>query len=312
MDKQSIATAVVDVAEPLPPQEKPMVQWNPPRLSEGEQMIAMVQRVLYDPTVSMDRMELLMKHYDRYKSEQQRIAYVTALSRLQPRLPIIDATGTIKMYHKEDREKATRLGIAVESMEGARIIMQTPYATLADIVAMISGPMGQEGFALDFPDMPGDAAQGADTKLKVSARLSHIAGHVEVVSLVMQHDTSGAKNPIQAIGSTFQYGMRLGTRRLLNIQSKAAQDSQEPQHVEIAKVVGSDTISDEQYAQMLALMDKIGMGVSSMLTWAKIPFDPPPDVPEASLLRTLPADKFSKAMAILDQKAQRLAEGKAK
>jgi hypothetical protein len=238
---------------------------------------------------------------------------------LQPRLPTIDQNGRLTIYSKDDRDRAAKLFKSPEEL-GMKPIQATPYAKYEDIIAGIRSFVGEEGFALDFPDLPGDAPQGAGDKIKVTARLSHIGGHVETASLVFEHDASGSKNKIQAIGSTQSYGMRMNARRLLNFVSKYPGDADDDGKAsgEPIAVKGEPeppaTLDPAQSIALRSAMADIGMRASSILTWAKIAFDP--EKPQAELLPlldTLPADKFGKAMAIINQKkAAKDAEAKTK
>jgi hypothetical protein len=63
-----------------------------------------------------------------------------------------------------------------------------------------------------------------DGRIKVTAVLSHEAGHSQQTSFITDPDTSGKKNSIQAQGSAQSYGMRYATLALLNITTCGMDD----------------------------------------------------------------------------------------
>lgn len=172
--------------------------------SETTALIAMIERVALNPAIDIDKMERLLEMQERILARNAKTAYAAAFAEMQGELPTIEERGHIVV-----REKAK---------DGSRtgdVIQDTPYALWEDINDGIKPVLARHGFALSF--RPGVAPDG---RVSVTAILMHRDGHQEEATMILQHDSSGSKNAVQAIGSSTSYGKRYAAGALLNLTSR--------------------------------------------------------------------------------------------
>lgn len=177
-------------------------------VSEGTMSVRkLIADVAKDPNADVDKFDRLLALQERMEDRDRKATFDAALARMQPHLPIIHRTGLIEVRAK-DRE-GQRTGAVTQS---------TKYAKWEDINEAIMPVLGKYGFGLSF--RTGDDAG----KIKVTAILSHEAGHREETSLVLMHDSTGSKNSVQAVGSSVSYGKRYTACALLNITTRDEDD----------------------------------------------------------------------------------------
>ena len=127
----------------------------------------------------LEQIEKLMELQERFEANEARKAYVVAMARFKADPPKIDKDASVKYG-------------------------QTAYkhATLGNVAEKINKGLSEQGLS---------AAWQTDQKEKtiaVTCKITHILGHSESTTLEAGADTSGAKNSIQAIGSTITYLQR--------------------------------------------------------------------------------------------------------
>jgi len=89
------------------------------------------------------------------------------------------------------------------------------HASLGNVTEKINSGLGEHGLSAAW------ATEQNGTSIKVTCTITHMLGHSESTSLVAPADTSGAKNGIQAIGSTISYLQRY---TILALTGLATQD----------------------------------------------------------------------------------------
>lgn len=205
-------------------------------VSEAVALIQVIERAARDPSIDIDRMERLLQMHERLVERQAKAAYAEALARLQPKLPIIKERGSIK------------------NNSGA---VQSKYAFWEDIVGVITPMLASEGFSLSF------RTGNKDGKIQVTGVLTHSRGHSEETTLELPADTSGSKNAVQAVASSVSYGKRYTAGALLNLRTGELDDDGQggPKH---------NTLSEEQVANLKALITEVGANQQAFLKWAKV------------------------------------------
>jgi hypothetical protein len=178
--------------------------------SEMQQTLDMIERIILDKDLDLSRVEKMLDLRDRIEAREAKKAFNASLARAQPRLPVIGRSGEIIIRNKDDRAK----GLPVEKQ---RIEQKTKFADWADINEAITPIIAEEGLSLGF-----DSVGGKDSSISVTCYLRHSGGHEQQTTLVLPHDSSGSKNPVQAIGSSLSYGKRYTAGLLLNFVSRAA------------------------------------------------------------------------------------------
>ena len=196
-----------DLAEIPAPAPEPAAPFDP--------MLALIERAARDPAVDLAKLQGLMKMKKDVEADRASIAFAEAFTELGPELPVIDRRGRIVVFSKTDREKPG--GVP----EGAEPIQKTPYATLDDILEAIRAPLHKHGFSLRF-----EHEATTDNRLVTTAIVRHRMGHeARATTPPLQHDSTGSKNPTQAIGSSLTYGKRYALMAVLPIVSHAPEDA---------------------------------------------------------------------------------------
>lgn len=212
-----------------------VVQRNEPT-TEATALIQVIERAATNPNVDIDKMERLLQMQERILERNAKAAYTTALAEMLPKLPVITERGSIK------------------NRDGG---VQSKYALWEDINEAIGPILAAHGFALTFRT----GSEG--TGIKVTGVLSHREGHSEETTITLPADTSGSKNAVQAVASSVSYGKRYTAGALLNITSRGEDDDGR-------KAAGPPTLSEEQVANLEALLTEVGASKTQFLKFAKV------------------------------------------
>lgn len=160
--------------------------------SESGALLSMIERAARDPAVDVAKMERLFQMQERAEAQRAKAAYLAALAQMQSELPAVARRG------KGHNDKK--------------------YARFEDIVEAVKPVMSAHGFSLTFR-----VAQ-SEKSMTVTGVLGHAQGHTESTDMTLPADTSGAKNPVQAWGSSASYGKRYVTLTLLCIATEDEDD----------------------------------------------------------------------------------------
>lgn len=122
--------------------------------------------------------------------------------------------------------------------------------------------------------------------ITVTAVLTHRQGHSEETSLSASPDSSGKKNPIQAVASTVSYLKRHTAFCLLGVASLDEDDDAQSWASE-----ESEFISDQQYMDLKAMMSEVGADEEKFLKYLGV-----------GNLRNLRSDLYDRAIEALEHK----------
>ena len=127
----------------------------------------------------LDKLEKLLQLKREYEKDEARKSYHRAMAEFKANPPKID----------KDRE------VSFDTNRG-----KTSYrhATLGNVTEKINAELSKHGLSASWTTQQ-------NGKIRVTCRITHVQGHSEETSLEADSDTSGSKNPIQAIGSTITY-----------------------------------------------------------------------------------------------------------
>lgn len=192
---------------------------------EANAVLSMIDRVLANPDIPVERIEQLFGLHQRVQADNAKRAYYAAFAELQADLPSVARKG------KAHNDKK--------------------YARFEDVMDAIRAPLAQHGFSVSF------RTSQPDGKLAVTGVLAHKLGHTEETTLVLPLDVSGSKNPVQAHGSSTSYGKRYCLLTLLGI---ATQDDDDGKSAGIG-----ETISEKQYEEIAALIKDTGTQIDKVL-----------------------------------------------
>jgi hypothetical protein len=133
---------------------------------------------------------------ERVQARQAEVAFATAFAAMQPELPGITMNGEI--VHKD------------------QVISQ--FSDWPNINKVITPILARHGFSLSFK--PAES----EHKTAITAILRHEMGHQDTATLALPTDTSGAKNAVQAVGSSLTYGKRYTGVLILNLTIEGEDD----------------------------------------------------------------------------------------
>ena len=238
-----------------------------PPPSHAITILEIVQRAAADPQTDVGKMERLLGMARQMKFDEARAAYIKAMVRMKPLLPVIDRKGRITITDKADRSK---------------VIQSTPYALWEDIDEKISPVLASHGFSLTFR-----SGVGQDGKITVTGVLGHEEGHTEETTITLPHDSSGSKNSVQAVGSSTSYGKRYTATLLLNIRTKGEDDDGQ-------KGGAPETITPEQLENLRSLIDFTKSDIPKFCKYFKI-----------EALPDLPAKDYDRAVESLKAKGSK-------
>jgi ERF superfamily protein len=213
--------------------------------------LEVIMRAVADPRCDTGKMRELLAMQKEIDAEEARKAFTFDFMALTDDLPIITADRKIEIIKK---------GSDGQRVKGRDPIEQsTPYTSFNKMMDVLKRPLKAHSFSLSYSTEP--SADG--TRLIVWVYLDHVRGHQRKTAFPLPAETSGSKNNVQGWGSAQSYGMRYGTRALLNIISQAPEDADTDGRVEPVKTI--DEVEAKQIEptkitldQCTALVAKIG------------------------------------------------------
>lgn len=158
---------------------------------EGSTLLQVISRAAADPQTDVEKMERLMRMYERIESKRAEASFASDLAEMQDDLPSIGERGNAAGRYT--------------------------YALWEDINAAIKPVLKRYGFALSFRT---DFADG----IAVTGVLTHKGGHKVETTIKLPADASGNKNAVQAVASSVSYGKRYTAGALLNLTSHGEDD----------------------------------------------------------------------------------------
>lgn len=196
-------------------------------------------------------LEKLMDLQERHEKNQGRRAFDAAVADAKSEIPVI-----------------------IKNRQGHN----SKYADLGAFAAAVNPVLAKHGLSYRFRS----AQEGA--AIRVTCVLSHRDGHTEETTLSGAADTTGNKNSIQAIASTLTYLQRYTLKLALGLADSEGDDD--------GQAAGGDgPISQDQFAELQALLDKSGADAEKLCAYFKV-----------EALIHLPQSKFQNAKAALQAK----------
>lgn len=233
-----------------------------------DRTLDLILRAALDPAVSPEKMSALFDLHAKMADRAARLEFAAALARAQAKFPIVERKGAIVVPAKDGRPER-----------------KTPYALWEDVNEAIIPHLSAEGLSLAF-----EAETTADNRIVTIGILKHRDGHTERVKTPpMQHDSSGAKNPVQAVMSTISYGKRMAAGLLVNFASRG--EDNDGSDSGMAEV---ETINDQQYADLDTEITAQGSGTIGQFL----------KIFQIAKLGDLPAEKYEAAMSRLKKRRE--------
>lgn len=163
---------------------------------QSANLLAAITRAAGDPSVDVDKMERLLAMARTLESDRARRAYAKAKAEFQRLAPVVP----------RNREIAIRG------------VVQSRYAALEDIIAATGHLLAELGFSISW-----DSTFEGRTQTVVCTLL-HEDGHSESARFSCGDESSGSKNPVQAVASAMTYGKRYALSSVLGIVTAEEDD----------------------------------------------------------------------------------------
>jgi hypothetical protein len=206
-------------------------------------------------------LERLLNMQERWERNEARKAFNQAIAKARAEIGPIFKSAEAKM----------------ELRSGGR--MSYRYETLDDIERQVVPVLSKHGLSYRWGTKVPDARPDV---IIVTCRVEHKDGYYEENGLAGPADTSGAKNPIQAIGSALTYLCRYTLKAALGLSATTDTDSAEPEEL----------VSENEVAMLRKRIEQVGQTEERVCQYYKI-----------SKLENLPAALFDGALKKLDASA---------
>ena len=163
----------------------------------GDEQMTAIERFVLDPAVDVEKLERVIALQERAHIEGSRVAFFSALAKLQADLPKIGKRGTI---HLKGGQK-----------------VRNRYAKMGDdILPVIKPLLAEHGFSIRW--RTGFFVDDGKRMVRVTGILSHELGWSEESVFEAPPDVHDSRNHVQSLGSTISYGHRYTMVDLLNLE----------------------------------------------------------------------------------------------
>jgi hypothetical protein len=220
---------------------------------ENQTTPAMLLSLAVEQGADLDRLEKLMNLKLQWEANEARKTYFEAMTAFKAHPPEID------------KNKKVSYGNTKYS-----------HASLWNVTDKINSELSKYGLSASW------TTKQTEKEITVTCRISHVLGHFEETSLTALPDNSGAKNSIQALGSTITYLQRY---TILALTGLATQDQDDDGN-------GATVyISDKELSTITDMVNAKDVDLAKFLKYVG-----------CESLETIPANKFNSAMAALRAK----------
>lgn len=212
-----------------------------------------------DMGVDADTIERLVALQERAEARAARAAFFEALGKFQAECPPVPKT--------KEATIVTKAGGSYKYK----------YAPLDAEVAHIRPHLHRNGFAFTWD------CESGPTEVKATCHLKHVDGHVESASFSAPTETAAAMSGAQKSGAALTFAQRRSLEQVTGIVTTEDTDAVAP---------GSgEPITDEQLADLDALITEVGMNRPRFLAWLRV-----------GKLADLPASQYQVAKNALEAK----------
>jgi len=253
----------------------PPMPASPPEtasINETSGMLALIERVVLDPAVDVEKLERLLAVQERILDRNDKLAFNAAKGR------VLTALAGIKII----KNKWVQYPVEKNNPR-AGLYDAFKYAPLEEIDKVLGPLLAREEMDLSYSDEP-----QSDGRIMIRGRLKHLpGGHYEDSFMAAPLDTSGGKNNVQAVGSSNSYLRRYVACNIFNIV-----------------VVGDDDdgaggpMTEEQVDEILELIKK-AKAPKRFLNYMHWP-DVSTDQPIQEIVKAAPARDYRKALNALE------------
>lgn len=209
--------------------------------SQQNGIVAAFERMLADPSLSIERFEQAFTFYERVQASQARKAFDAAMAAAKADMPVIVKNRRV-IYGEGN--KATSYD----------------HEDLGGIAKAIDPILAKNGLSYRFR-----VSSNNDAPVTVTCVISHVDGHSEETTLSSGRDSSGAKNAIQSIGSTLTYLQRYTLKAALGLAAAKDDDGKTSEKT----VDDLAPVSGEQAEVLTALITETNTNIATFLKIAQ-------------------------------------------
>lgn len=209
---------------------------------------------------ALEKLEKVLELQERWEANEAKKAYHQAMSAFKLNPPDIERDKTVS-YTPQGKPTVTY-----------------NHATLANVTGKINASLSEHGLSASW------VTKQENGSVSVTCKITHSMGHSEETTISAAPDTSGSKNPIQAIGSTISYLERYTILALTGLATHDMDDD--------GKGAESiEFISAEQKAELVKEIAKRRIDVKKFNEFLKV-----------GSIDELPAKRFNEAMKAAQSK----------
>jgi ERF superfamily len=182
--------------------KRPVELLPAPPLDTASTVLALIEKVAFDPRADVDKLERLTAMYERLKAKEAELAFNTAKGRILKKLAGIKIVKNRPVLSEVDNGKSQR-----------GVFEAFKYAPLEEIDKHLRPLLAEEEMDLSYSDEPCDGGG-----ILIRGRLKHLpSGHFEDSFMPAPPDTTGGKSSVQAVGSTNSFLRRYVACNIFNI-----------------------------------------------------------------------------------------------
>jgi len=158
-------------------------------------LVAATEFLKISGDMDVEKLSKFLELQERWEATQARKAYTESMANFKKNAPNISKDKKVKF----NTSKGTT---------------EYNHATLFNVTETIGKVLGEHGLSASW------LTSQKENLVTVTCKITHILGHFEETSLTASPDSSGSKNPIQAIGSTVTYLQRYTLLALTGLATK--------------------------------------------------------------------------------------------
>lgn len=152
-----------------------------PGIRESSSPSELIMAAVTTGNIDLDKLKGLLELQNDWEANEARKAYHRAMSEFKANPPLIN----------KDKK------VGFDSKTGGGRVSYT-HASLANVTNKINGELSKHGLSASWRTTQ-------NGKIRVTCKITHVMGHSEETYLEADAEKSGAKNDIQAMGSTITY-----------------------------------------------------------------------------------------------------------
>lgn len=202
------------------------------------EMVTFLERAVKDPSIDVSKLKALIEIQVDIEDRRKEAEFQTAMVAISNSIPQVGKNGRVDLKDKGSYA----------------------FARWPDMDRALRPLMAEHGIRLSFTTQQREGGGAV-----VIATATHNNGKSTSAEVPLPLDTGPGRNNLQAMGSTISYGKRYGAEMLFNIVRVDAPEEDD------GMSFSADTISHEQFAELLSMMPDAGTTEENFADYLQIP-----------------------------------------